>query len=325
MSSRAPGLPPLSGTPTLNALTPVIEIGGTHVTAALVDTAARQVRHETVRHAHLDAAAPADEILAPILRCARGLGDRPGAYWGVAAPGPFDYRRGIARFTGVGKFDRLNGLDVRHALRNGLPAAHQRFCFLNDAHAFVLGEWWAGAASGNRRVVGITLGTGVGSAFMLDGTLIDYGDVVPPEGQVHLLKVNGRPLEESVSRRAILSRYAGGGAEAFVPGIDVREIAERARAGETAARHAIRDALHVLGAALAPWLVRFEAEIVVVGGSISRSWDLVAPPLSEGIESAGAPPGIVLTKAKQPADAALLGAAWHVNRAQQAGTGFGEK
>ncbi|MFF6980191.1 ROK family protein [Streptomyces sp. NPDC008343] len=326
MPTHAQGAPLPSDARTSDGLTPVIEIGGTHVTAALVDCAAGLVRPETVRHAYLDAAAPAEDVLDPILRCARGLGDRTGAHWGVAVPGPFDYARGIARFAGVGKFDKLHGTDVRHALGIGLPAADQKFRFINDAHAFALGEWCAGAASGHGRVVGITLGTGVGSAFMVDGALVDHGPLVPPEGHVHLLTLAGRPLEETVSRRAILSRYA---ADRAVPPptshTDVREIAVRARAGEPAAQRTFRDTFHALGTALAPWLTRFHAEVVVVGGAISNAWDLVAPPMRDGLEHAGARPGIVLTRAQRPAEAALLGAARIATCARPDDTGFGER
>jgi glucokinase len=41
--------------------------------------------------------------------------------------------------------------------------------FVNDAHAFLLGEAAVGAAAGHHRTVGITLGTRVGSAFLHEG------------------------------------------------------------------------------------------------------------------------------------------------------------
>jgi len=44
----------------------------------------------------------------------------------------------------------------------------------NDANAAVFGEWWAGVAQGTRNVVGMTLGTGIGGAAIVDGRLY-YG------------------------------------------------------------------------------------------------------------------------------------------------------
>lgn len=106
----------------------------------------------------------------------------PGARWGVAVPGPFDYAKGVALFAGVGKFEALYGVDVRAALLGGLWQRPGDVVFLNDAHAFLAGEWTGGAAHGHRRAVGITLGTGVGSAFLADGLIREDGSGVPPGG-----------------------------------------------------------------------------------------------------------------------------------------------
>ena len=48
---------------------------------------------------------------------------------------------GIARFEGVGKFDDLYGVDVGSVLLDGVWPRPRGAVFLNDAHAFALGEW----------------------------------------------------------------------------------------------------------------------------------------------------------------------------------------
>lgn len=302
----------------LGGIVPVLEIGGTHVTGALVDTGAQRVLEGSRRSEPLHADAPAAELLGTVLECAEGIGAPAGAHWGVAVPGPFDYARGIARFTGVGKFDALSGVDLRRALLERLPPG-ARVGFLNDAHAFALGEWVAGAAEGHRRVVGITLGTGVGSAFLAGGALVDDTPEVPPEGHVHLLTHAGRPLEETVSRRALLRRYAeltggaaGPGGTEQPGGVDIRDIADRARAGEEAARRVLDEALRVLGAVLRPWVSGFRATALVVGGSIAGSWSLIAEPLRAGLGLPAAPGAgqLEVARARHLVDAPLLGAAW---------------
>ncbi|WP_446037988.1 ROK family protein [Streptomyces sp. SID1121] len=257
---------------------PVLEIGGTHVTAALVDLPGRRVVHRT--RSPLDPHGDAGDILGDVRRCAAGLPVPPGARWGVAVPGPFDYAKGVALFAGVGKFEALYGVDVRAALLGGLWQRPGDVVFLNDAHAFLAGEWYGGAVRGHRRAVGITLGTGVGSAFLADGLIREDGSGVPPGGRMDLTEVGGRPLEDTVSRRAILVRYGD-------PAADVRDIADRARAGEERARRVLADALTVLGAALGPCLAAFGATALVVGGSMARSWDLVSPALRGGLASGG--------------------------------------
>jgi glucokinase len=259
-------------------LIPVLEIGGTHVTAALVDLRDGRVTSRT--REPLDADGDAQDILGIVRHCADGLSVPPGARWGVAVPGPFDYARGIALFKGVGKFDALYGMDVRAALLGGLRQRPGDVVFLNDAHAFLTGEWSAGTVRGHRRAVGITLGTGVGSAFLADGRIRDNGPGVPPEGRMDLTEIGGRPLEDTVSRRAILARYGD-------PTADVHDIAGRARAGEERAQRVLDDVFTGLGVVLGPRLVDFGATALVVGGSIARSWDLVAPALSTGLVTGG--------------------------------------
>ncbi|NUP51796.1 MAG: ROK family protein, partial [Catenulispora sp.] len=77
-----------------STVVPVLEIGGTHVTAALVDARAGAVVPGTVRRDGLDAAADAESILGAILACAGSVDAAAGAPWGVAVPGPFDYAQG---------------------------------------------------------------------------------------------------------------------------------------------------------------------------------------------------------------------------------------
>jgi glucokinase len=293
-------------------LIPALEVGGTHVTAAVVDLATGQVLTATRNRRPLDSGGPATDVIQTLLAVAAPVAAAGrNATLGVAIPGPFDYARGIGRFEGVAKFASLSGLDVGAALRAGLDGMVARIAFLNDADAFVLGEWAWGAAVGHRRAVGVTLGTGIGSGFLDEGRVVVDGPLVPPDGSVHLLSIDGQPLEETVSRRALLRR-ARLAIEGLPSDADVLDVARSARAGDPRARRVFDDALSVLGAALAPWLVRFEASVLVVGGSMAGSWDLVRPPLVAALRRAGpALAGLAVRRAAHPEDSALIGAAIH--------------
>lgn len=253
---------------------PVLEIGGTHVTAALVDTTSW--RADSVCRRALDSGAPAAAIVASLAEAGRLVG--PGRRWVVALPGPFDHQTGVAWFAEVGKFDALHGVDLGAELRRALPCDEVRF--VNDAEAFTTGQWLVGAARGANRVVGVTLGTGVGSAWLVDGVAVRDGPGVPPGGRLDLVTVDGVPLENLVSRRALLARYARLTGDRQV---DVADVAARARTGDAPAARALEEAVSVLGAVLALRAAAFEANVVVVGGSIALSWDLVGPPLSARI------------------------------------------
>jgi len=286
----------------------VLEVGGTHVTSACVDLGTRGLRSGRSFREPLDGDGSAEEILSALVRCAGRLSTGGPGRWAVALPGPFDYERGFGRYEGVGKFDALRDFDLRTALAAVLPGA-TTVSFWNDADAFVLGEWWAGAARGHRTVAGITLGTGVGSCFLRDGRIVRQGPGIPPEGRVHTLRYGGRPVEETVSRRALRRAYARA---TGVSPPDVREIARRAREGDEAAADVFAGTFSALGRVLGPSLAAFAPTVLVVGGSIAGAWDLVAEPLQAGLVEADPDRNrrILISPAQQPTQAPLLGAAY---------------
>jgi len=127
----------------------------------------------------------------------------------LAMPGPFDYDRGIS--TMKHKLQSLYGVDLKAALA-------PRFCwqpgqvqFVNDAAAFLLGEAAVGAAKGFHRAIGLTLGTGIGCAFAVDGRIVVGGPGgepgVPPGGEIWNLPFNGATVEDFVSTRFLRHQY----------------------------------------------------------------------------------------------------------------------
>jgi len=285
-------------------LVPVLEIGGTHVTAGIV-AAGAEYHVVSSRRFGVTADGPAEQVIAEFVDAGASLGVGPGRSWGIATPGPFDYDTGIALFEGVGKFASLHGVDVGSALRVALDAAE--VSFLNDAAAFAVGEVVAGAARGAERAVGVTLGTGVGGGF-IDRThpVVDRDDV-PPHGVLHYLVHDGAELEDHFSRRALIAAYAAASGRQ----LDVADIAALARAGDPAAAAVFERGYGVLATVLAPWLARFGAEVLVIGGSISGSWDLLErwflPPLLAALPT----DALRVTRAALPEEAPLIGAAHH--------------
>lgn len=289
----------------------VLEVGGTHVTAACVDPDGWRVR-ERHRMA-LDSRAPASDILATLGAAAATVAGRSPSPWGVAVPDPFDYPGGVALFRGVGKFDRLYGVDVGGALRSAISPRPTSLTFVHDVEAFLVGEWTAGAAAGTARCAALTLGTGVGSAFLADGAVVSDHPSLPPGGRIHRCELDGVPLENLVSRRAIRARYAAAGGDRAA---DVRDIADWARGGDPTAAAVLHAAFEAAGRALASCLAGFAAEVVVVGGSIARSWDLLEPALRSGLERDGM--RVAVRPARRPDDAPLIGAARLVTPARAA-------
>lgn len=283
-----------------------LDIGGTHVSAGRVDLASASVDPRSRLFEPLPPRGGRDSLLAGIVRVTRSIARPSIAGLGVAVPGPFDYTSGVSEMTH--KLDGLRGVDLRSELyaASGLPDP-AAIRFLNDAEAFLLGEWWAGAARGHRRAVGVTLGTGIGSAFSDEGEVVRAGAEVPPGGELYKLHFRGSPVEETISSAALLSGYDA----SPDAGVDVEHIANRAVAGEPAARRVFVDLGVALAQFLTPWVQAFGPSCLVVGGSIARSWALFERELRTELDKI---PGLTVTVAEQLEDAPLLGAAYYATR-----------
>jgi predicted NBD/HSP70 family sugar kinase len=272
-----------------------LDLGGSHVSAARVDLTARATEPGTTTRISFHPDARRDELLGAIVSAATSVAVGV-ELLGVAAPGPFDYERGVCKVIGLGKLESLYGVDLGRELSAALGGG-TRISFLNDAEAFLLGEAWAGAARGYARAVGITLGTGLGSAFLADGRIVAAGPSVPPEGSLHLVPFRGVPVEEVISTRALRARH----------GADAAELAGNARRGDPSAVRAFEGLGIDLGEFLAPWLRAFATSCLIVGGAIANAWDLFGPTLERSLTSA--PTLELIAPAANLEDAPLLGAA----------------
>jgi glucokinase len=270
----------------------VLEIGGSHVTAAIVSPSGWGV--DVVDRANLESQQAPEVVVGQLADAARKLPLASGL--AVALPGPFDFAAGVAWYRGQGKFDQLYGYNLGDSLRAELGL--DRLMFMNDAEAFAVGEWTAGEVRGVERCVGVTIGTGIGTAFLADGRVVREGETVPPGGELYKTSYDGSPLEDSISARAILRAYPG-----QAPG--VKEIADLARAGDAIALEVLRTAFAVLAAALKPWQDRFGVTETVLGGSISGAFDLIADVFDVNVSAT-----------KDTEHSALIGTAAHYLRSR---------
>ena len=175
---------------------------------------------------------------------------------------------------------------------------------MNDASSFAVGEAWVGKAAGYRRMMAITLGTGFGSAFLEDRIPVVEGDSVPKMGCVYHLPFGNGIADDYFSTRWFTSRFREvTGREAA----GVREVAMMAgRAPEVT--EIFSEFGNSLGGFLAPWLKRFGAEILVIGGNISHAFNLFGPALEKTLRNEGCDTKIAISELKE--DAALLGSAY---------------
>ncbi|MGA2218433.1 MAG: ROK family protein [Terracidiphilus sp.] len=249
----------------------VFDIGGSHISAAICSGPGNYRVGSVITAAH-----PAEETSEAFVNLLHSLGVEAGADnervrgASLAIPGPFDYATGVSHMKH--KLPYLFGVNLHAALAARFGWQAGQVCSLNDADAFLLGEIGAGAARGVARAVGLTLGTGIGSAFAVNGHVVTEGPGVPPDGEIWNLPYEGGIVEDSVSTRAI-QRYYRNRAGAS------REVAELAADAvrDPAAVEAFNEFGRHLGLAIRSKLCPFAPNVVVLGGGISRSAPLFLP------------------------------------------------
>ncbi|MGA2886874.1 MAG: ROK family protein [Terracidiphilus sp.] len=257
----------------------VYDVGGSHVSAAACLKGGADYSLGPIANAPH----PPEKTTDAFIRLLYTLGiDALSGFEGVsgaelAMPGPFDFGAGVSLMRH--KLPYLYGVHLGQLLEQSFGWQAGQVRFLHDAAAFLLGEIGAGAARDFSRAVGITLGTGIGSAFAIDGRVVTEGPGVPPGGEIWNLPYEGGIVEDFISTRAIQREYKCRAGEL----LDVSKIAAMAETDLNAAAVFVEFGYH-LGQALRMVVSEFAPQVVVLGGGISRSPQLFLPAAQGQVE-----------------------------------------
>ena len=265
----------------------VLDVGGTTVTAARV-TECRIDGHPTTVSSRQSE--PASAIVAHFVSLIADVVTSETTSVVVAMPDPFDFGSGVSLMEH--KFAALQGLDLGAELRarTGLEAV-----FVHDATAAAAGMWVE-----HGRPVGtfgaVTLGTGVGSALLIDG--------VPQPGydQLWATPYLDGTFEEIVSTRGLRADHAARSSD----DVTVAEIAVRASHGDEAAVAALHWYGHHLGLGMARYFHVAAPDVIALAGGITGAWPEFAEPMSASYADHGGTARLVRSTVEHPA---LIGAA----------------
>jgi glucokinase len=274
-----------------------VDIGGSHITSCLIDISSGQLIESSLFRSKVDSQGSASGILEQWCKVmANSLAAAEnGGHIGIAMPGPFDYSKGISQMLGMGKYDALYGLDVRELILSGLGQLATKAVFVNDASCFLQGEISHGPASAYRKVLGITLGTGFGSAIGIQGVAHDaafwqYGFM-------------GTTCEELFSSKWLVSRYNSLANNSVH---NVKQLIDTATHSGTLLQ-VFDEFAHNLGVFLAKMYRELELDCVVIGGNIAKACPLFLPQLEDYLKvRSTALPILISSKGEH---AALIGAA----------------
>jgi glucokinase len=245
---------------------------------------------------------------------------------GVSFPSIVDNDKGrvLAEF---GKYRDAMSVDLpAWAMREfGLPLAIE-----NDARMALIGEWRHGAGRECDNLVMMTLGTGIGTAALLEGRIVRgvHGQAAILGGHT-TIRYGGRrcncgnigcaEAEASTATLAQLTRDRADFAESTLAReatVDFSAVFRHAASGDPCAA-AIRDHSHCVWSSLAVNLIQlFDPEMLIVGGGIMGSGDAILNYMRNYIEKfCPSYWGKIALKASQLGDAAaLLACEWLVQQ-----------
>lgn len=248
----------------MNNLSLCLDIGGTHITAAVVERTRDTMHALSHVRESVDSMAEKNIILAHwengIDRALENISVTISEIY-VSIPGPFDYDRGISLMDGMHKYQSILNMNVKTYLSERYKVDPANIHFYNDAQAFLLGEiYYFNLYS--KKVVGLTLGTGLGSALYEAGKVLDlnYGSARFREGIA----------EDYISTRGILKEVKTADHHAFK---NVKELVlnEEWKKERTKAFDFLTKALiQFIREHISP----LKPDNIIIGGSIAHAHEL---------------------------------------------------
>ncbi|MFE7594758.1 ROK family protein [Kitasatospora sp. NPDC057512] len=287
-----------------------VDIGRARLRVAVADLAGTVVARRDVANRGRSANAVADAVVAAgheaIAEAGLAAGDIVHAV--IGTPGVWDeQRRGVRYASSLpgwgrpGLFDRIG---------EGLGTA---VSVANDANLAALGEYTLGAGRGSRMFAYLLVGTGLGLGVVKDGELLlgAHGGL----GEIGLVPLSGRAgepaatIEQDAAADAVVraARDFGLDGESAARQLTAKQVFERARAGEPAAVRAVEREAERLAYAVAVLSAVLDPDLVVLGGGIGSSADLLLEPLEQALHGL-APMRPTLAPSLLGEEAVLLGA-----------------
>ena len=279
-----------------------MDIGGTKVAAGLVDHSGTIVAQTRTAMVATDAARGLAAVAVAIeeLRSRSGEDFQPHAI-GICAPGPLNPRTGVV--INPPNLPGWHNFPLAEEIRNLYPAAQVKID--NDANAAALAEAKWGAGRSYRNVFYATIGTGIGTGFVIDGKVYHGRTGLATEGGHVGVDLHGPQCAcgkrgcietlaagPAIARRAraklalaakaasgdgtksALLEMAGGKPDA----VTSEMVAKCYASGDALAKEVMHETLDLLAYWLGNVIDLLEPDVIVIGGGVSS---MLAPFLEE--------------------------------------------
>lgn len=228
-----------------------IDLGGTNIRAGIV----KQRKLAALESERINARASLEDVLTQVFNVTDKVFETTVKAIGIGVPGLVDEKNGIVfDVVNIPSWTRLP-LREKMEKRYGVPV------FINnDANCFALGEYYFGKGADSDAMIGLTIGTGLGTGIVLGGKL--YTGTHCGAGEFGMMEYRDRHLEY----------YASGQFFSNVHGIDGEEVYRRAQQGDEGALKVYEEFGGHLGNAIKIILYALDVDTIIIGGSVRMAW-----------------------------------------------------
>jgi glucokinase len=297
-----------------------VDVGGTRIKVGLADESGCLLSSKMLETHHCHDAdtflqVVAGEIATQAKACAVTT-----AAAGIGCPGRIDFNSGRVLWL-KSKLEFLEGIPLASRLRDLLdcPVACD-----NDVNAILAGEMRFGAGRGQSNVVAITVGTGIGGALVVGGSMVrgrnwatgHFGYMsIDPSGPRHVSGNTGI-IEEHSSlsgilrqlRKALVAGEPSVLTESLARGEEpgLRELFDAAESGDALARRLADRMICELGVLVANLIYALDPDLILIGGGLIAHRPEVVDTIRREVATRVAflPPGATEIRAMALGDAA---------------------
>ena len=276
-----------------------VDIGATHITALLANYTAQVLDEMDVS---VDISDGPHRILDTVISMVKGMISRSGISEkdvqaaGIGVPGPVVAGGGMV--SGPPIMPGWDKFPIDAYLQNslGIPIT-----VANDAELGAVGEWAYGAGRGEKNLVYIKVGRGIGAGLLVQGQV--YHGATGSAGEIGHITIDENGPLCSCGNRGCLEALAGGNAVAKsaierikqgsrstlsaispITAIRSENVIDEACRGDLLSQQILIEAGRHLGTAIAGLVNLFNPNIVIIGGNVARIGDLLLEPIRNTVQ-----------------------------------------